>query len=178
MKHAWRLVAFVSTLIVAVVIWNYASVGYPVASHLSEDPRNAKVSLWTYHQYGLVPSVLVVDLRRIDDQAATADVLRVLFQSAEGLKDAKFERVVLAYKGSAKLMMDGAYFQKVGQEFKSQNPFYTMRTLPENIHKLDGSAAYGTWTGGLLGVLTKQMEDLSQFSEDWYLRDWAQDARR
>jgi hypothetical protein len=53
-----------------------------------------------------------------------------------------------------------------------------MRTLPENIHQLDGSAAYGTWTGGLLGVWGKQMEDLGKFSEDWYLRDLAKDALR
>jgi len=178
LKPAWKLVAGVGALVVAVGVWNYASVSHPVASRLSEDPRNAKVSVWAYHQYGLVPSVLVVDLRRVDDQAAAADVLRVLFQTAEGLKDAKFERVVLAYRGSAKLMMNGTYFRKVGQEFKSQNPIYTMRTLPENIHKLDGSAAYGTWTGGLLGVLGKQMEDLGKFSEDWYLRDLAQEARR
>lgn len=178
MKLAWKLVAGVGALVVAVAVWNYASVSNPVASRLSQDARNAKVSLWAYHQYGLVPWVLVVDLRRVDDQAAAADVLRVLFQTAEGLKDAKFERVVLTYRGSAKLMMDGAYFRKVGQEFETQNPIYAMRTLPENIQKLDGSAAYGTWTGGLLGVLSKQMEDLGKFSEDWYLRDVAQEARR
>ena len=178
MKLALKLIAGLGALVVAVVSWNYVSVGYPVASHLAEDPRNNKVSLWTYHQYGLIPSVLVVDLRRVEDQAAAADVLRVLFQSAEGLKDAKFERVVLAYKGSAKLMMEGAYFRQIGQEFEFQNPIYLMRTLPENIYKLDGSPAYGTWTGGLLGVVGKQMEDLGEFSKDWYLRDLALDARR
>lgn len=178
MKLAWKLVTGVGGLIVAVAVWNWVSVSHPVASRLSEDPRNATVSLWAYHQYGLVPSVLVIDLRRVDDQAAPADVLRVLFQSAEGLRDAKFERVVLAHRGSAKLMLDGAYFRKVGIEFKTQNPIYTMRTLPENVYKLDGSAAYGTWTGGLLGVLGKQMEDLSKFSDDWYLRDLVQNARR
>lgn len=177
MKLAWRLAAGVGAVVAAVSVWNYVSVTYPVAYRLSEDPRNTKVSLWAYHRYGLVPSVLVIDLRRVDDQAAAADVLRALFQSAEGLKDAKFERVVLAYRGSAKLIMDGDYFQRVGQEFMTQNPIYTMRTLPQNIHKLDGSAAYGTWTGGLLGVLGKQMEDLGKFSDDWYLRDLTQEAR-
>lgn len=157
-------------------IWNYVTVSHPVASRLSEDPRNAKVSLWVYHQYGVVPTVPVVDLCRINDETTAVDVLRALFQCAESLKDTKFERVVLAYRGSAKLMMDGAHFDKVGQEFKHQNPVFTMRTLPENIHKLDGSAAYGTWTGGLLGVFGKQMEDLGKFSEDWYLRELAQEA--
>ena len=177
LKLALKLIGGIGAFIMAVVGWNYASVGYPVASHLSKDPRNAKVSVWTYHQYGIIPSVLVIDLRRIDDQAATTDVLRALFQSAESLKEAQFDQVVLAYRGSKKLMMKGNHFRQIGQEFKSQNPFYLIRTLPENIYKLDGSPAYNTWTGGLLGVMTKQMEDLSKFSEDWYLRDLAQDAR-
>ncbi len=54
MKLALKLIAGLSALVVAVVGWNYVSVGYPVASHLSEDPRNNKVSLWTYHQYGFI----------------------------------------------------------------------------------------------------------------------------
>lgn len=176
MRTPRKLIAGVCALVVGVGVWNYVSVTRPVASHLSSDPRNAKVSLWAYHQYGVVPSVLVVDLHRVDGEAAALDVLRVLFQSAESLKEAKFERVLLAYKGDAKLMMDGAHFRKIGQEFQTQNPVYTMRTLPENIHKLDGTAAYGTWTGGWLGVMGKQMEDLGKFSQDWYLREMTKTA--
>jgi len=160
---------------VAVVIggWNYFSVTQPVSSRLAKDSRNSKVSLWAYHQYGLLPSVLVVDLRNVDDEASAMDVIRALFQGAEGLKDKKFERVVLAYKGAAKFVLEGEYFQKLGRDFEAQNPVYTIRTLPENVFKVDGTKAYGTWTGGWLGVMGKQMEDVNQFSQDWYLSDFA-----
>jgi hypothetical protein len=177
LRLAAKVALGIGGIVLAISAWNYATLMHPVAARLSQDARNAKVSLWAYHQYGLVPSVLVIDLRRVDDQAAAVDVLRALFQSAEGLKEDKFERVVLAHRGTAKLMMDGAHYRKIGQEFSSQNAVYTIRTLPENIYKLDGSAAYGTWTGGLLGVLSKQMEDVGKFSEDWYLRDLAEEAR-
>ncbi len=177
MKLVWKFVAGVGVVVASLVIWNVVGVSYPVSARLAQDARNEKVSLWAYHQYGVVPSVLVVDLRGVNPDAAAADVLRALFQSAEGLKDKEFQRVVLAHRGTAKLMMEGTHFRKVGQEFKDQNPIYTMRTLPENIHKLDGTAAYGTWTGGWLGVMGKQMEDLGQFSQDWYLQDLVKEMR-
>lgn len=179
MKPRWKFfVVGSAALLVCVAVANYFLVARPVASRLAEDPRNDKVSVWAHYQYGVVPSVLVIDLRRVDEQASTLDVLRALFHSAEGLKSNKFDRVVLAFRGKEKLQLDGAYFQTVGNEFKSQNPIYTMRTLPENVRKLDGSKAYGTWTGGLLGVVAKQMEDLGTFSQDWYLRDMAETERR
>lgn len=131
--------------------------------------------MWAYHEHYIMPSVVVVDLRHLGDDAAGVDVMRALLHSAESLKDSKFDHVVLAYKGQSKFVLDGAYFQKLGEEFKTQNPVYTLRTLPENVKKLDGTAAYGTWTGGMLGVMTRQMEDFSQFSKDWYLDDFAKE---
>ncbi|MNU11538.1 hypothetical protein D3C72_2594780 [compost metagenome] len=50
---------------------------------------------------------------------------------------------------------------------------YTIRTFPQNVWKLDGTAAYETWTGGMLGVLSKQMEDVNQFAKDWFIADLA-----
>lgn len=168
-KRVW--LGALAAVTVGVAGWNYFAAHRPVAERLAADPRNEKLTLWVYHRYGLVPGTLVVDLRGFKDEAAMVDVMRALLQSAEAHKGAKFDRVLLAYKGASKFMLDGAYYQKLGQEFEGQNPVYTLRTFPENVFKVDGSPAYGTWTGGLLGVLSKQMEDLNQFSKDWYLDD-------
>ncbi|QEI08845.1 hypothetical protein FXN63_25565 [Pigmentiphaga aceris] len=178
LKVAVKLGVGIVAVIVGVSAWNVVRVSQPVASRLAEDARNANISLWAYHQYGLVPSVLVIDLRSVGGEVAAADVLRALFQSAESLKDTKFERVLLAYRGSAKLMMEGNYFRTIGEDLQTQNPVYTMRTLPQNMLKLDGSSAYATWTGGWLGVLGKQIGDLNTFTQDWYLRDMLQEASR
>lgn len=153
--------------------WNYFGAHRPVSERLEKDERNEKVSVWAYHQYGVIPSVLVIDLRRVDPNAATLDVMRALFQSAESHKAKTFKKVVLAYRGSPKFYLDGAYYEKLGKEFREQNPVYTIRTFPENVRKLDGTPAYGTWTGGMLGVLSKQMEDVNQFARDWFIGDLA-----
>ena len=44
---------------------------------------------------------------------------------------------------------------------------YLIRTLPEKLFNPDGTAAFGRWEGGLLGVLSKQMEDVSAAALRW-----------
>lgn len=120
-----------------------------------------------------MPSVLVIDLRRVDADAATVDVLRALFQSAQSHKVSRFDQVLLAHRGMPKFALDGAYYTQLGQEFGEQNPVYTIRTLPQNVRKLDGTPAYETWSGGMPGILNRQMEDVNQFPRDWFIANLA-----
>ena len=46
-----------------------------------------------------------------------------------------------------------------------------MRTFPENVYALDGAKAFPSWTGGLIGVTGKQMEDFAEFHKQWYIYD-------
>lgn len=170
MKKLYVAVAL-GALVCAVAGWNFFGVERPIAARLAQDSRNEKVTLWGYHRFALVPGTLVIDLRGMTNEAAMVDVLRAMLQSAEAQKETRYDKVLLAYRGTPKFQLDGGYFQRLGQEFETQNPIYTTRTLPENVFKLDGSPAFGTWTGGMLGVLNKQMEDFNQFSKDWYLED-------
>ncbi len=97
------------------------------------------------------------------------DVSRVLFSFASNLKDRELDRVVLAYRGKPKFYLDGNAFNTIGREYGVQNPIYTLRTLPENVKRMDGSPAFDTWTGGWIGVLGRQMEDLNRFHHQWWL---------
>lgn len=171
MKKLVTAIGVMLTLVAAMLLFNYFSAHSPVQRAISEDSRNEKVRVWSYHRFGVMPGDLVFDLRSFDDSAAPLDVIRTLLHAASGLKERKFDRVVLAYQGTPKLFLRGDYFQTLGQEYGQQNPVYTLRTLPENVYRLDGTPAYGTWTGGILGVLGKQMEDLGKLSQDWFLKD-------
>ncbi len=64
--------------------------------------------------------------------------------------------------------MRGEDFQEIGREYKAgQNPVYLTRTLPEKLFLPDGSSAFGTWTGGLLGVAAQQMDDVNEAARTW-----------
>lgn len=115
---------------------------------------------------------LVFDVRTARTDISMADMTRLLLKSAEALKGQQFHRVYLAYKGNEKFYFDGAYFQQIGETRLTENPVYTARTMPENVHNLDGSPAFETWSGGLLGVVGAQMDDFQQFHLKW----WGNDA--
>jgi hypothetical protein len=156
---------------VVIAIWgaNDWFVGRPVRTVLTRDSRNAGFSMRARWQYYVAPSTLVLDLTRADAVSA-ADLLRGTFWAAETLYHAgrHFDRVVLARRGTAVFLMNGEDFEALGTRVAvGENPVYLMRTFPERLRRPDGSAAFGTWTGGWLGVLGKQMEDVNEAAREW-----------
>lgn len=168
-KSRFFFVALAAVL--AVGAWNYFGAQRPVVEALAKDVRNEKLTLWAHYRYGVQPDTLVLDLRGFSPEAAHVDIMRAVLHSAVAMKDERFEHIILAYKGTPKFQLEGTYFHTLGIEYEQQNPVYTLRTFPEHVFRLDGKQAYATWTGGWLGVVGKQMEDLNQFAKDWYLDD-------
>jgi hypothetical protein len=150
---------------------NFIILQSPMSEVLDGDPRNEGIAVSVHFGKYINPSELVFNLKDVSGSNSQADVSRVLLQYAEALKTKGFARVILAYKGTQKFQLKGSYFRTLGEEYGTQNPVYTMRTFPENVYKLDGTAAFGTWTGGLLGVAGKQIEDFNEFHKRWYLAD-------
>lgn len=170
-KNFAYLLAALVAIVGVIALVNYAFLQRHLAAVLDADPRNSGIEASAHYQFYVVPSVLVFDLRSVSGTNSQMDVSRVLIQFAESQKDKTFETVKLAYRGNAKFLLKGDYFRTIGREYGVQNPVYTLRTFPENVYRLDGSPAFGTWTGGWLGVLSKQMDDLNEFHQQWYIRD-------
>jgi hypothetical protein len=150
---------------------NYVNLQGSMSQVLGDDERIKDISVSAHYQYYLNPDVLVYDLRSVPGTSSPMDITRVMLQFAEKIKDRSFKTVELDHRGNQKFILKGEFFQKLGEDYKTQNPAYTIRTLPENLYKPDGTAAYGTWTGGLLGVLGHQMEDFTSFHRTWYIDD-------
>ena len=140
---------------------------------LESDPRNAGIEMHAHYGNYIWPSVLVLDLVAVTEESTPADVFRVFLQYASRLKDEEFEVIRLGFRGETKFLLQGEYFQDLGSEYGVQNPVYTMRTFPENVYTENWEPAFPTWTGGLLGVAGKQMEDFSEFHRQWYIEDIA-----
>jgi hypothetical protein len=165
----WLLGAFLVLLAVAGGLYVYRSrTSAPVEEALRGE-SGAVISV--YPRAWLSDSEIVFDIRKIDGEVSPADMTRKLLKSAEALKARRYERVYLAYRGREKFYLDGDYFRQLGEEYAYQNPVYTIRTLPERVYNLDGTPAFGTWTGGWLGVLGKQLEDANEFHRRWWMTD-------
>ena len=133
------------------------------------DHRNVGIDVSVYYRDVFDKSVVVFDLQDVSGSNSRLDVFRVLLDFAEKMQDNYCDTVELAFRGETKFKLDGFYFRTLGRERDFQNPAYTIRTFPENLKAPSGLSAYPEWTGGLIGVLNKQMEDFNDFHDKWYL---------
>jgi hypothetical protein len=149
-------------------VWgiNFAKLQAPLNSVISSDVRNSGVNVTANYQWMINSSVLVFSVNEASS-ASPADVSRILLQYAERLEARKFSSVLLAQKGKPIFLLKGDYFKQLGEEYGLQNVIYTLRTMPENVYELDGSPAFSSWSGGWLGVVGKQFEDLNDFHRKW-----------
>ena len=170
-KPRWLWLFAPVMLLLVVVAYNWIAVFHPAQSALSKDYRNKSAQVAVYQRWGVLPSEIVFDIRSVEGTVSRADITRMLFQVAEAFEDKEFDWVVLAYKGKAKFKIPGEHFQEIGREFSYQNPVYLMRKLPQNVCELDGSAAFASYSGGWLGVLGAEMDDLNELHDRWWLDD-------
>jgi hypothetical protein len=166
-----RAVTILFVILLGFAAANFVFVTLPASQRLAQDSRNGSVTIFAYWDWGIDPSRLVVDVWSVNPTAAMIDIDRALLEIASEFKGREFTDVYLASRGIKKFELSGKYFRTLGEEREWQNPVYTIRTLPENIYNLDGTRAFNVWTGGILGVMNKQMEDHKDFHIRWYIND-------
>jgi hypothetical protein len=175
-RTGWRRANIMIPLLLALAIGlTYA--GFQWRKHAIDGPVQAALSGETaavtkvYRRDFLGGNDIVFNIQSVEGETSMADISRHLLKTAEALKDQQFGRVYLAYRGREKFYFEGPYFQAIGVTRSTQNPVYTIRTMPENVHNLDGSPAFQSWSGGLLGVLGQQLEDNNNFHRKWWVDD-------
>lgn len=151
--------------------FNYFTLTKPLDSVLKSDYRNNGIEVSAHYENYVNPNVLVFDIKNIDLKNSAADVFRVFLQYSSELKTKSFDKIILSSKGQPKFYILGSHFTEIGREYGTQNPVYIVRTFPENVYKMNGSKAFDSWTGGVLGVSTKQLEDFNDFSKKWFIDD-------
>ena len=153
--------------------FNYFSVEQPLHHVLTDDSRNLVVTASAHFDGWISRDALIFDLTDVSGSAKEIDVFRIFLQYAQAMKGRHFARVILAHRGTKKFILDGDYFQQLGKEYEGQNPMYTIRTFPTHLTAMDGSKPFTEYVGGVLGVLEKEMEQFTEFNEQWYVRDMA-----
>lgn len=172
-----KLLIGIAAAAVLIIAANGVLVTWPALHAKAADPRNGSVSLYAHYGWGVNPTALVLDIWDISSTASMADVDRVLLDTAAAFKDRSFAKVQLAFRGHIRFQFEGSYFRQLGEERAWQNPVYTVRTIAENVLDLSGRAAFGTWTGGFIGVVGKQMEDHHEMHRRWYINDLASSSQ-
>ena len=170
MKKVLWAIASVIIIVGSIYSLNYFSLNRPVKNKTNADARNHGIKFDLHYKNYVQTSMLVFNLTQVKDKAPI-DVFRLLLQTASALKNRKFKNIQLSYKGAAKFTIKGEYFSELGNEYGEQNVVYTIRTFAENLYDNNGQLAYSEWTGGIIGVLEKQMEDFEDFNKKWYINE-------
>ena len=162
-KIAWGCILMFS----ANFVFQFATLQMPVDKKLATDSRNAGIRVSCHHANWLPWGDLVIDVKEVGEDARPADMLRVLLQCAEVHQTVRCDWVILASEGAEKYKIRGPYFRKLGEEYGDQNPLYTMRTLPGNVHRMNGSPAFPSSDDDSLAAMAAQMKSNSEFITGW-----------
>jgi len=158
--------AFVA-LVILVQGYAYVTLKAPLAEALASDSRNRGIEASAYYRYNIPGGSIVLNIDDIGYGTKNVDIMRVMLQFAKTQKHTQHDWVILSCRGVEKFKIKGAHFRTLGLEYGDQNPLYTMRTLPENIYRMNGIRAYPVWEGGALGVMSEQMKNFSEFTTEW-----------
>ena len=171
MKKVIKPILIIIFILIAVYSYNYLTLQMPSNNITNSDSRNNGISFDVHYEYYVNTFTLVFNLKNIPLDKAPADIFRTFLQTSSALKNKNFKEIKLAYKGKIKFIIKGNYFSTLGNEFGTQNPIYTIRTFPQNLYNKNGTSAYSEWTGGMLGILGKQMDDFNDFIKEWCLNE-------
>jgi predicted nucleic acid-binding Zn ribbon protein len=159
-----RKLVFVGTPLIAAIIGYSANVmllQQPVNDVIRENAAFRGMEVSAHYQYYMVPGVVVYDLRSIGVRQTPIDVHTAFLEFAKKVRDKRYKRVDLSYRGTTKFSIDGASFQKVGQEYAKRNFDYVLYTFPRLFHRVGASSAAAK-------ASASDRDALLQFHRQWY----------
>ena len=156
-----KKLVFVGTPLIAAII------GYSANVFLLQEPMNDVLKqnnafhgmqVSTHYEYWVVPGVVEYDLQSLTLRQAPIDVHTALLEFAKKVRAKRYSRVDLSYRGVRKFSIDGASFQRLGDEYAKHNFDFVLYKAPQLFHTDAGKRL----TNG------SDHDALVQFHRQWY----------
>ena len=130
---------------------------------LRENSAFSGMQVSTHYEYYIVPGVIVYDLRELSFRQTPIDVHTALLEFAKKVRERRYQRVELSYRGVTKFSIDGKAFRRLGEEYAKRNFDYVLYTFPRLFHSVRQS------TSG--SPNDSDRDALLQFHRQWYGED-------
>lgn len=159
-----KKLVFVGTPLVAALIGYSANLFLlqePVNDILKENKAFAGMEVSAHYQYYVIPGVVVYDLEGLTVRQTPLDVQTALLEFAKKVKEKRYRRVDLAYRGETKFSIDGASFMKLGQEYAKSNFDYVLYKLPGLFRGEGGTPVKAP-------ANSTERDALLEFHRQWY----------
>jgi len=158
-----RKLVFVGTPLVAALIGYSANLFLlqePVNDILRENAAFRGMEVSAHYEYWVVPGVVVYDLKSLSMQQTPIDVHTAFLEFAKKVKEKRYSRVDLSYRGRTKFSIDGASFTRLGQEYAKRNFDYVLYRFPRLFEPAEGTRP--------LEPTAADRDALLQFHRSWY----------
>jgi hypothetical protein len=166
------IVAVLAAAVLGIWLYNQTTLQGPLSKVLDSDSRNKNVIAKAHFDGWIHTDTVVFDLSDVSGESSAMDVFRVFLQFAQSQKDRHYDKVILAAYGEKKFTIPGSYFHDLGVEYGEQNPMYTIRSFPQHVTDMNGIQPFPEYTGGVLGVLNKELEEFNDMNKQWYQNDY------
>jgi hypothetical protein len=155
---------FVGTPLIAAVVGYSANVlllQRPVDQVIDSNSAFQGMKVSAHYQYWVVPGVVVYDLKELSVRQTPLDVHTALSEFARKVRDKRYSRVDISYRGATKFSIDGESFTRLGEEYEKKNYRYVLYEFPRLFGKQTKSPAPGP----------AGRDELLQFHRQWYGND-------
>lgn len=156
-----KKLVFVGTPLIAAIL------GYSANLVLLQEPMNdvlkqniafRGMQVSTHYEYWVIPGVVEYDLQTLTLRQAPIDVHTALLEFAKKLRAKRYSRVDLSYHGVRKFSIDGASFQRIGDEYAKHNFDFVLYKAPQLFRTDSGKQLTNT----------SDHDALVQFHRQWY----------
>lgn len=157
-----RKLVFVGTPLVAAVVGYSANIlllQQPVDDVLKRNAAFNGMEVSAHYEYWVVPGVVVYDLKEIGVRQTPIDVHTAFLEFAKEVREKRYSRIELSYRGVSKFSIDGASFQRLGDEYAKKNYDYALYRFPRLFHRSGANASQPGAT---------DRDALMQFHKQWY----------
>src|SRR5581483_7608252 len=161
-----KKLVFVGTPLLAALI------GYSANAFLLQQPANdilkhnsafRGMEVSAHYEYWVVPGVVVCDLEKLGFRQTPIDVHTAFLEFAQKMRQRRYSRVELSYRGITKFSIDGNGFRRLGEEYAKRNFDFVLYAFPRLFHAEDH--AHAPEPG------TSDRDALIEFHRQWYGED-------
>lgn len=159
-----RKIVFIGTPLIAAIVGysaNLILLQQPVNAVIRDNAAFSGMEVSAHYQYYMVPGVVVYDLRTIGVRQTPIDVHTAFLEFAKKVRDKRYQRVDLSYRGTTKFSIDGASFHKLGDEYANRNFDYVLYKFPRLFHRVGAPAPAPSSS-------VSDRDALLQFHRQWY----------
>lgn len=123
---------------IALYMVNYFLLQTKMDRILHEDSRNEGLIVKLHFEHWFNYKRLVINYQAVTPPADRPAVFRSFFQIARGLIDNRFDQVVIEYRGTPRLMIDGDTFIDLGERYGAVKPMALLLHLAANLRHPNG----------------------------------------